>query len=246
MESVMNTTTTGGFDTKEITFDDSFIHKRAFSDADWSMHSSENSMGMNDTMDIYNYRIVENYNVNKVSTEIAKTPKYEVLDKSDLGWNTYFFDDSTNTSQLIELEDTLDVCHYRRASTDSNATETASEESSFLTYESVVNEYTDQKSVQRVQHSDSMELNKFLNVSTAGDFIWDQSSGLLYNTFTALEDSLDVFSYRQKSLQQQMPHEKSPARGSIEDAKYFNRMVIPNHLFGVSSPIHGSSNRRQQ
>lgn len=253
MESVMNTTTTDGFDTNEVTFDDSFIHKRAFSDDEWSMHSSENSMGINDTLDIYNYRIVENYNVNKVSPEIAKTPKYEVLDKSNLGWNTYFFDDSLNTSQLIDLEDTLNICHYRRASTDSNATETVSEETLYLTYESVVSEYTDQKSVQRVQHYDSMEFNQFSNVSTVGDFIWDQSSDLLYNSFTAMEDSLDVFSYRRKSSQQQISHETVPARGSIEDAKYFNRMVIPNHLFGTSSrrpmtssPIIGSSNRRQR
>lgn len=253
MESVTNTTVTGGFDIKEVTFDDSFIHKRAMSDDDWSMHSSENSIEINDTMDIFNYRIVENYNVNKVNKEIAKTPKYEVLDKSELGWNKYFFDDSSNTSQLIDLEDTLDVCHYRRASTDSNSTETVSKESSFLTYESVVIEYTDHTSVQREQHSNSMEHNQFLDISTVGDFIWDQSSNLLYNSFTDMEDSLDVFSYRRKSSQQQMSHKKPPARGSIEEAKYFNKMVIPNHLFGTSSrrpmtssPILGSSNRHQQ
>lgn len=104
MDSIPKTT---ACDAKNITSDDSFIHKVNFSTAEWSMDSCESATQMNDTMDIFNYRIVEKYTVNKISADAITSTNYKVVDTSGLGWNEYFFDDSLNQSKSIKLEDTL-------------------------------------------------------------------------------------------------------------------------------------------
>lgn len=257
IESVMNTATLG-FDAKNSTTDDSFIHKVDWSDDEWSMGSSENSTKMDDTMDVYNYRIAEKYNIKKVSVAIEPSPISEVLDTSGLGWNTYFFDDSSNKGKLIKLEDTLEICSYRRASIESNATDTVSD-SSGSTNDTVVINYMSKKNDQRVQFADSLQIEDFSNVSMfdTSHFIWDESSGLLNESSVRMEDSMDIFSYRHKSTE--LIHQRVaplPARRSWSTAKLFDKMVIPNSLFRTplkehsgpitSSPVLQSSQRRSQ
>ena len=245
MESVEGTAKTaiGGYDVNDNTLGDSFIRKAKWSDDEWSINSSENSKThIDDTMDVCNYRIVEKFKVNQADV-VTNSTQYELIDNSEVDWNSCFFDDSSN-GKLIALEDTLEICNYRRAPIEAKTLA----ESKVATGDAVVIKY-------------QPNLKQFLNNISAvdtNDYIWNQSIELFdessNESATRLEDTMDVFSYRHKAykgaIKQQMAQPKTPARGNMENAKYFNKVVIPKHLFGTplirngrpvtSSPIEHS------
>lgn len=218
------TTAIGGYDVTDNSLGDSFIHKAKWSDDEWSVNSSEISKThIDDTMDVCNYRIVEKFKVNKVD---------ELIDNSEADLNSCFFDDSSN-GKLIALEDTLEICNYRRAQIEVKALA----ESKVAPGDAVVIEY-------------QPKLKQFLNNISAvetTDYVWNQSIELFDDSpnesAARLNDTMDVFSYRHKAykgaMKQRMAQPQTPARGSMDSARYFNKVVIPKHLFGTPFSRNG-------
>lgn len=229
MESIEGsaTTATSGYDVNDNTFGDSFIHKPKWSNDEWSINSSENSsIHIDDTMDVCNYRIVENFKMNKADV-VTNSTQYESNDNSEVDWNSCFFDDSSN-DKLIALEDTLEICNYRRAPIEANA---LAESKVATTDDAIFIEY-------------QPNLKQFLrNISAVdtNDYIENQSIELFNEPSNespaTLNDTMDVFSYRHKAykgaVKQQTAQPKTPTRCNKENARYFNKVVIPKHLFGT-------------
>lgn len=103
-----------------------------------SSYFSSNFNKVNDTLDVCNYRVIENYTVNKV----PNLNESNDFDMSDSDGNGYF-----------NMEDTLDICSYRRNNLASGSNDQGE---STLVDPNVIAEYSSNKSTTDDQHMDGL------------------------------------------------------------------------------------------
>lgn len=227
---------TSGNDAQNMSSDDNFLHKvHWYSVANASArdfkarNQSKNADKMDDSMDVCNYRIIENYTVNRINVELA-SPKYEMLDASGLGWNTCLFNKSSN------VEDSLDICNYRQNSGEDNSIDAAPGQQSSC--ESVIVGYPNQKKARRVTFASSSKLNNVLNASSFEKSVFSLDQSCDSSPVTTMEDSIDIYSYRQnaprKPFKRNLSKDDAKLDSPIVCKRYFR--IVPNALF-MASPV---------
>lgn len=170
-------------------------------------NAPENVNKVNDTLDVCNYRVIQNYAVNKVpmSTSGVASNESNSFDLSDPNGSRYFFDQSTTDNlEMVKMEDTLDVCYYRRQ-VDNNLSNILNDQESTLAYHDVITEL------------------KF-NESTIKDEPNTSSVSQM------MEDTLDVCYYRRKPAKESL----TPIRYSPWMSSHFNKCHLPFTHFSPS------------
>lgn len=180
-----------------------------------SYHSSAQKKPneVNDSLDVCNYRIIQNYAVNKVPMSNhdyvrgAASKESSSFNLSD-SVSFQFMDQSADDLAISNMEDTLDVCNYRR-SVRNNLPNILSDQDSTLDYNDVIAEYSfNNKSISDAEH---MKPNESTD---------------------KIEDTLDVCYYRQQLAKQSL----TPERHAPWMSLHFNRLTVP-FSFLSPSPI---------
>lgn len=207
------TTLQSSIDSNTISTDDSFklandwIHDKCDSfdlDSSAFLYSAAANFAkvhvtFNDSLDVCNYRIIQNYVVNK---------------REQLNLNDSLFDESIDLlkcdDSFIKLEDTLDICSYRRPSLQSTE-EIIVEEPDIAAFQNSINSNTS-----IIEYSGKMD-----DLGTKDNASTDK-----------LEDSINIYNYRSSKSQL-----KTPTRCDYFTARYLNKCVVPFALFDTSSPV---------
>lgn len=170
---------------------------------------------VNDSLDMCSYRLIQNYAVNKRS-EFAASSALNIstdFDISDPDGNGYFLDQSNDECALINMEDTLDICNYRRP-TGKNLTRILNAKEA-LVCRGMIAEISFNKSTTDNSHLNEISKSK-----------------------AAMEDTLDVCNYRRSLAAQSL----TPVRCNPWTSNYFNKCVVPFALFSPSPiPMASSS-----
>lgn len=180
-------------------------------------NARKKSNEVNDSLDVCSYRAIQNYAVNKVSNFAggADLNGNTNVDMFDPDGNQYFFDQSNNDVAIVNMEDTLDICSYRRSIRNNLTNILNDQEESTLVYHDVIAENSFNKSTIDGQHMNELELDK---------------------SILKMEDTLDVCSYRRRSTIQLL----TPVRYNPWISSFFNRYLVPFEHFSPS-PIHLTS-----
>lgn len=133
---------------------------------------------VNDSLDVCHYRIIQNYAVNKVPNFAggAALSDSTDFDMSDPDSNGYFFDQSNDDVALVNMQDTLDVCNYRRPARINLTNILIDNDANAHSYHDVIAEYS-------FNELTVDELNESIN---------------------KMEDTLDVCSYRRGIARQSL------------------------------------------
>lgn len=185
-----------------------------------SYHSSapKKSNEVNDSLDVCSYRIIQNYAVNKVPMShndyVRATASNESasFDLSNSVCDFHFMDQSTDDLAINNMEDTLDVCNYRRSDRN-NLSSILSDADSTLVYDDVIAKYSCNKSIIDAEHMDEA----------------NESMG-------KMEDTLDVCNYRRRLAMQSL----TPQRYTPCMSLHFNKFHVPFAHFSPS-PIPTST-----
>lgn len=108
--------------------------------------AQKKSKQVNDSLDVCNYRMIQNYAVNRVPMSNhdyvrgAASHESSSFDLSD-SVSFYFMDQSSDDLAIINMEDTLDVCNYRRPVCN-NLSSILIDQDNTLTYDDVIAEYS--------------------------------------------------------------------------------------------------------
>lgn len=175
---------------------------------------------VNDSLDVCNYRAIKNYAVNKVSNFACGAAINENIDfdLSGLDGNGYIFDQSINDMAIVNMEDTLDVCSYRRP-VHRNVPNIRDE--STLVYHDTIADLSFNKSTADGQHMNQLD-----------------------ETTIKMEDTLDVCNYRHQHAPSQS---LTPVQYNTWMSSHFNKCLVPFALFSpspipmTSSPIANNS-----
>lgn len=135
---------------------------------------------------------------------------------SDPDLSGYFLNQSNDDMAIVKMEDTLDVCSYRRVAYTNLSNILNDKDTSTLVYHDVIAEYS-------------------FNTSTFDDTLMDE----LNTSTNMMDDTMNVCNYRCRSKVQSL----TPAQYHPWMTKNFNKCIVPFALFSpspipmASSPI---------
>lgn len=204
------------------------------------------TFSMEDSLEVCNFRIAAKNAINQVNgTENVPPTSQEDVDVS-LQLQAYFLDQSSVYEESMEeqdettvhLNDTMDVCNYRRLAAARHSVNDLAELSNISLTECVVHDHIVAASFNESIMDSSLNSNTSAISSNTLTF---ESNGASSSNESAnkLDDSMNICNYRHNSwneIEGAIGHRaKTPVRADRLAAYYLNKTVAPQALFNTPS-----------